>query len=58
MLIIRTRSGVCNESSRNNTEGTADATTEELSNGLDLGVIEGVLGLNRLCVCKHPSEVE
>ena len=44
-LGAQTRSGISYESRRDNSKGTTDTPAEEFSDGLDLGVIHGILGL-------------
>lgn len=40
-----TRGGVSDERSGDDAKSTADTTAKEFSNGLNFGVVEGVLGL-------------
>ena len=44
-LVARTRRGISNISSRNDSKATTNTSTEEFCDRLDLGIIKGILRL-------------
>jgi hypothetical protein len=44
-LVTRTRGGISNISSGNDSKATTNMPTEEFCDRLDLGIIKGILGL-------------